>query len=138
MNAIYVLDASALVAFLLKETGGEKVLDVYKNAVTGTIRLLINKINLLEVYYGFYRVHGKAMADKMTAAVKASPIEIVSDIDDALYMEAGRLKASYKISLADSFALAQAKVTNGILLTSDHHELDAVDANEPIQFLWIR
>jgi len=48
------------------------------------------------------------------------------------------LEAIYKISLADSFAVAQAKVTNGILLTSDHHELEAVEASEPIKFLWIR
>ena len=52
--------------------------------------------------------------------------------------EAGRLKATYKISLADSFALAQTKISNGVLLTSDHPEFDVIENKEPIKFLWIR
>ena len=33
------------------------------------------------------------------------------------------------------YKLTQAKVTGGILLTSDHHEFDVIEAKEPIQFL---
>ena len=53
-------------------------------------------------------------------------------------MEAGRLKATYRISLADSIALAEASVSGGILLTADHHELELVEKNENIVFHWIR
>ena len=53
-------------------------------------------------------------------------------------MEAGRLKATYKISLADSVALAEAFVSGGTLLTADHHELDVIEKHEKIQFQWIR
>ena len=74
----------------------------------------------------------------MLSNVKALSIRIVSDIDEALFCEAGRLKASYKISLADAFALAQTKVVGGTLLTADQHEFDAVETSEPIRFLWIR
>jgi len=39
----------------------------------------------------------------------------------------------------DACALvAQASVLGGTLLTSDHHELEAVDDNEDIGFLWFR
>ena len=66
------------------------------------------------------------------------PIEINSEITDEIFNEAGRLKASYKISFADSFALAQAIVSKGDLLTSDHHEFDCMDGIEPVRFHWIR
>ena len=51
---------------------------------------------------------------------------------------ARRLKASYNISFADSFALAQAVVFDGELLTADHHEFDVIDGIEPVHFHWIR
>ena len=55
-----------------------------------------------------------------------------------LFYEAGRLKASYKISFADSFALAQTIILDGTLLTSDHHEFDRIESIEKIKFMWIR
>ena len=55
-----------------------------------------------------------------------------------IFTEAGRLKASYKISLADSVALAQTIVSGGALLTADHHEFDAIEKHENIRFEWIR
>jgi hypothetical protein len=53
-------------------------------------------------------------------------------------MEAGRLKSSYKISLADSIALAEASISNGMLITADHHEFDTIEMNERLLFFWIR
>lgn len=50
----------------------------------------------------------------------------------------GKCKASYRISFADSFALAQAKVSSSVLLTSDHHEFDIIESKEDIDFAWVR
>ena len=115
-----------------------KVVDVYGKVILGEAELVMNVINLLEVYYDDYRCHGKEAADKMLSDVKALSIKIVTETSDALFVEAGRLKANYKISLANSFALAQAKITGGILLTSDHHEFDVIETKESVRFLWIR
>jgi len=138
MSPIYVLDACALIALLSYEDGAEKVASAYKEAHSGNAKIVMNAVNLLEVYYDFYRAHNKDAADDMIAQVEASTISVVTDINKTLLTEAGRLKAIYKISLADSFALAQAKVTSGILLTSDHHEFDVIEGKESIQFSWIR
>lgn len=138
MNSVYVLDACALIAVLSEEAGADKVVDVYEKVISGKAELVMNVINLLEVYYDDYRCHGKEAADKMLANVKALSIKIITETDDALFSEAGRLKANYRISLADAFALAQTKITGGILLTSDHHEFDIIEKKEPIRFLWIR
>ncbi len=58
MSGIYVLDACALVASVKNERGAEKVLAAYRQAEHGEARILVNRINLLEVYYGFYREKG--------------------------------------------------------------------------------
>ena len=138
MNKIYVLDACAVIAALSNEDGADKVEVAYKEVASGNAKIIVNIVNLLEVYYDDYRVHGKKSADKMVESIMASPTIIVSEINKDIFKEAGRLKATYKISLADAFVLAQTKVVGGVLLTSDHHEFDIVEANESIKFLWIR
>jgi hypothetical protein len=53
--------------------------------------------------------------------------------------EAARIKTFYKqVSLADTIGLATAFCTGGVFVTSDHHELDAVDRSASVRFLWIR
>jgi predicted nucleic acid-binding protein len=59
-------------------------------------------------------------------------------LSDKVFTEAGRFKASYKISLADSIALAETSVSGGKLLTADHHEFDIIEKQEKIKFNWIR
>jgi len=136
--SLYVLDACALIALLQDEPGADKVAAAINAANNGKLKIVMNKVNLLEVYYDAYRLRGKEQADLMLYEVKKRPIEINAEITDEIFNEAGRLKASYKISFADSFALAQAIVLGGELLTSDHHEFDAIERQEDIRFQWIR
>ena len=138
MSGIYILDACALTALLKKEKRAYKVAEIYKKSVVGEARLLMNKLNLLETYYDQYRSLGKSIADEILDNVRRSHVIIVPEISDEVFAEAGRLKASYRISLADSVALAQAIVSDGELLTTDHHEFDTVEKNEKIRFHWIR
>jgi len=135
---LYVLDACALAAVLYGETGADNVAHVINAAERGEVLLTMNKLNLLEVYYDAYRSLGREWAAQMLMGLRKMPITVNSDITDEIFLEAGRLKATYKISLADSIALAQASTSDGILLTSDHHEFDVVEKNEKIKFGWIR
>jgi predicted nucleic acid-binding protein len=139
MNDKYVLDACALLALLRNEPGENIVSDIINAAGAGRADISIYKNNLFEVYYDLFRTYGKAQADEIIAKIKSRPITIISDISDSLFEEAGRLKSLYKVSFADVFALATASVTGATLLTSDHHEMDEVEQNEPgITFRWIR
>jgi len=137
MSSIFVLDACALVALLKNENGADVVANAYAKANNGEAKIIMNRLNLLEVYYGFYRDAGREYADKIMDGVAQSIIQI-SEFDKDIFPEAGRLKASYRISLADSIALAQALVVGGELLTADHHEFDVIEGQENIQFHWIR
>ena len=138
MSTLYVMDACALLAFLCGETGGPFVRAVLESAYDGKAKIRMNIVNLLEVYYDIYRRVGKPKAAEELAMIKKLPIVIQSKFSNEVFEESARLKASYKISLADSIALAEASVSGGILLTSDHHELDVIEKQEEINFEWIR
>jgi predicted nucleic acid-binding protein len=134
----YILDACALIAVLTAESGADKIRVILQQAFRNRARVSMNKINLLEVYYDDYRTHGSAAAVRMLEKIKETPITIISEINDEIFLEAGRLKAVHKLSLADSIAIASASVSGAALITADHHEMDAVEAAERIRFFWIR
>ena len=134
----YVLDACAMLAVLSNEPGADVVEDIYERAESGDAVLAMNKINLLEVYYDLIRAYGKDRAVEVLTEIKNLPILVYHEITDEIFLEAGRLKASNKISLADSIALAQTIALGGKLVTCDHHEFDSIDGHEPIHFCWIR
>ncbi|MCL2477750.1 PIN domain-containing protein [Candidatus Bathycorpusculum sp.] len=138
MNTFYVMDACALIAFLRDEQGADVVTAILKCAKQGKAEICMNSLNLLEIYYDIYRNVGKTKADEELLMIKELPIMIQSELTDRVFNEAGRFKASYRISLADSIALAETTVSGGELLTADHHEFDVIEKQEKIKFHWIR
>ena len=132
------MDAYALIAFLSGEDGADVVENALLEAANGAADIRMNKLNLLEAYYGDYRVHGKEAADNMLGVVTSLPITVIPELTDSVFEEAGRLKATYRMSLADAVVLAEASICDGAVLTADHHELDSVERNEKITFKWIR
>ena len=138
MKESYVLDACALIAYLKKEEGFELLLSFFDRANNEEISLFMHKLNLLEVYYGFYRDDGNETAEDVLDDAFSLPITFVDDLGDPLFHEAGRLKATYDISFADSLALALAFIKGDPLITSDHHDFEPVEQKETIKFSWIR
>jgi len=132
------MDACALIAFLSDETGAETVNKILLEAAGGNATVYMNSLNLLEVYYDIYRKAGKEKAKEQLSMIEKLPVSIRSELSGKVFMEAGRLKASYRISIADSVALAETAVSGGKLLTADHHEMDIVERKEKIGFCWIR
>ena len=134
----YILDACALIAFLKDEEGADKVTAILHDANKRVAVVSMNTINLLEVYYDIYRGVGKEKASEELALIKKLPIAIKTEIAEGVFLEAGRLKASYRISLADSLALAETSFSGGELITADHHEFDTIERQEKLRFCWIR
>jgi len=81
---------------------------------------------------------GVYKADEILKECRSLPIGIINCISDDVFREAGRIKAFYRVSLADSLALGLALTTGNFLLTADHHEFDAIEGKEPIKLVWIR
>ncbi len=134
----YVMDACALIALFESEEGADIVEQLLNDSARRVAEIRMHKINLLEIYYGDYRAHGKEAAQAMIKLVQSMPIAIIPELTDRVFKEAGRLKATYKISLADAIVLAEAAVSDSAVITADHHELDIVQQIERIAFEWIR
>ncbi len=138
MTSRYILDACALIAYLNDEEGAEIVEKIIQQTWNGQASTWMSVINLLEVYYGVRRELGADRANEILKECRALPIEIINSISDDVFEEVGRIKASYRVSLADSIALGLASIMGASLLTSDHHEFDVIEDKESVNFAWIR
>ena len=135
----YVLDACALFAFLNGEEGEDKIDALFQQAHAGTITLAMSIINLLEVYYGYFREKGGETASAILKPVYTAPLVIINTISPRVYQEAAHLKGTYRrISLADAVGIATASELSGQFVTSDHHELEIIDRQESVEFFWFR
>ena len=138
MNDIYVLDACALIALLSQEIGYDNVKEIIEKSKDKETKIIMHTVNLFEVYYHIYRLYDGVAALNFLNEIKNSPIQLRTEVTDDIIINAGKLKAQYKISLADAIGLAEAIISNGSFVTADHHELDVIDKNENINFIWIR
>ena len=135
---IYVLDACSLIALLTNENGANAVKNLLEKAANGEIKILMHKVNFLEVYYYTYRNYGEEKAIKLLNDIKIAPIKINSEITDEILIKAGRLKSSYKMSLADSIGLAESLINKSSFVTADRHELEIVQEKEKLDLVCIR
>jgi predicted nucleic acid-binding protein len=118
MSAV-VLDAWAALAFLQRE--GEAwvvVRRLLRRAVRGNVRLLMNVVNLGEVYYRLVHIAGEQRADERFQRFRRLPIEVLP-AREALALNAARIKAGHPISYADAFAVATARSERARLATGD-------------------
>jgi ribonuclease VapC len=113
-----ILDAHGLLVFLEKEPGFEKVESFFVNAVEKDKGLLMTSVNFGEVYYIVLRECGQEKAHEIEKIILTLPIDII-DVDLQLAREAARFKATKKISYADCFAAALAKIHKGEVITGD-------------------
>ena len=130
---VKILDASALVAYLWKQPGYEKVQELLTKAAGNEKGLLMSTVNFGEVYYLLIREHGLEDADKILKFIETLPIEFV-EIDMALAKQAALYKAVQKLPFVDSLAAALTKLRKGELITVDK-DFKAVESE--IKVLWV-
>lgn len=131
---IYILDSSAIVALANDESGADVVDGLLRNPQN---KCYVHAVNLCEVFYDTVRRSNEAQAQKLIADLPGLGLVERRDMNKAFWQQAGNLKAIYRrVSLADCFALALTLRLGGELVTSDHHELDALSAAGvcPIKF----
>ena len=114
----YVLDASALFAFLRDKPGASKVDELLKEAMRGRARVLMSAVNYGEVYGTILREYGPEQALTAVHAVSPLPIEMM-DATPQRACKAADIKARHKLYYVDSFAAALAIEHKATLVTSD-------------------
>jgi len=130
---IRVLDTHGLLVFLEREPGFEKVKSLFVAALEEDNNLLMTSVNFGEVYYIVLREFGEKKVNEVEKIMQTLPIEIV-DVDLQLAREAARFKAIKKISYADCFAAALAKLRQGEVVTGDK-EFKALEGE--VKISWV-
>jgi ribonuclease VapC len=116
-----VLDAHALMVLFNDEPGAEEIEKILIKAESGSPQLLMSVVNWGEVYYSILRGASQEMAEAKAHEIAGMQIELVPvDADDLeLVRQAAAFKATKKMSYADCFAAALAKIKNAELITGD-------------------
>ena len=135
--AIKVLDSWALIAFFEDEPAAEQVELLLAKAEAGTHKLLLSVVNWGEIYYNTMREVSQVAAERTVKEISGLAIEIVGvDERNLDYVrQAAIYKATRKLSYADAFAAALAKIKNAELVTGDR-EFKQVE--DEIDIGWLR
>lgn len=128
-----VLDSYAVLAFLFREKGHEKILDLLEKAAQTDQLLFIAAPNWAEVRYMVERKVGAERWIEVRHKLLGLPLEVVS-ADQVLAEVAGEIKAKRKMSLADCFAAALARQKKADLYTGDP-EFKSVERE--VRIVWL-
>ncbi|MCJ7622486.1 MAG: type II toxin-antitoxin system VapC family toxin [Anaerolineaceae bacterium] len=130
---VYVLDSFAFLAYLEDESGKSTVVYVLDDAQEGKCRVLLSVINLGEVICIVERERGVNEAREVLAAIDQLPIDILPAPRDAV-LAAAHIKANYRVSYADAFAVGAAQEHQGVIITGDP-EFKAVESLITVNWL---
>jgi ribonuclease VapC len=128
-----VLDSYAVLAFLFKEEGHDKVFALFEKAIDADKKLLIAAPNWAEVRYIVERKVGATRWKEVRAKLLGLPVDIIG-ADQDMAEVAGEIKAKLKMSLADCFAAALAKEKKAELYTGDP---EFKSAESEIKIIWL-
>ena len=128
-----VLDSFAVLVFLFKEKGHQKLIDLFEAAAENDEAVLITAPNWAEVRYIVERKVGLARWGEVRTTLLTLPLQIVP-ADQALAEAAGAMKAAKRMSLADCFAAALAKQKGAAVYTGDP-EFKAVEGE--VKVVWL-
>ena len=128
-----VLDSFALLAFLNKEAGFAQVKTLLHTAEAAGAPLLMNEINVGEVFYIIAKARSLEKAEDFLHRLATLPIKPVSNtFPDVL--EAARVKAQFPLSYADAFTVSTALRSQAIVITGDP-EFHTVE--HLVEILWL-
>lgn len=117
--ATKVLDSWAVIALFNEEPAADEVEKLLHSATSGRHTLLMHVINWGEIYYTTLRRGGEPAAKAVVADISQMPIHIVEFADLGFVKQAAIFKATKKLSYADCFAAALAKLRRCELVTGD-------------------
>jgi predicted nucleic acid-binding protein len=115
---IFVFDTSAFLALRSDERGADRVQALLEQAARNQCRLLVSFMTRMELLYGIQREEGENAARDALRLVDSFAIHWVP-CEPHILETASRIKASGRISVADSWIGATAIVHHATLLHKD-------------------
>jgi ribonuclease VapC len=113
-----VVDAWAMIAWLLDQAAAPTVESFIQEADAGNLQLLMSWMNIGEVYYIISKRHGRARGREFLNRLPALPIRLVLPVEDDI-LAAAEVKAAHPVSFSDAFAIALAQAEKASVITGD-------------------
>lgn len=131
---VYVLDATALIRYLDKEAGGERVKAILRACVSGKAEVHISAVQWGEVAGNLRKRFGASEERRVLGSVLPSEAEIDS-ASGRRAARAAELRIDHKIGYADAFALELAMDSSEHVLVTADYAFKSVDNLAQIEFL---
>ena len=128
----FILDSFAILAYFHAEAGGERVLELLKDAQEGHTELAMSLINVGEIVYITRRNQGRKNAEAILKDLYALPITFHEASEERI-LAAAWIKSGHAVSYADSFAVQLAQELRGTLVTGDR-EFESI---KDLKILWL-
>lgn len=119
MKKARLLDSFALLAYLKKEKGYQKVRDILASHQRDESTLLLNEINVGEVYYILARERSLDAAEYFLYDILPSLGIRVEGNTFPDVIDAAKIKAEFPIAYADAFAVTTAVKYDAAVVTGD-------------------
>ena len=116
-NRTYLLDTSALLAFWDDEEGADEVERILRGASSRS-KIFFSFMTLMEAKYRLWRRGGKGLAEEFERMVGNLPLTRVN-LTDPILNRATEIKATKRVSFADSWIIATAIETGSALVHKD-------------------
>jgi uncharacterized protein len=137
----YVLDASSILRFTDKETGFERVRELFLQAAQGKVDLLLSAVNWGEIVGALCKRGGELSARMnvygLAANLSALPLTIIA-ADKLLAERAAIFKYDFKVPFADAFAGSLALQENATLVTANYDFKTVLPGTIKIEFLPVK
>ena len=131
----YVLDSSAVVAYLGGEPGAEILQRLL--AASGN-RFLLHGVSIGEVYYLTLRKSGPGPAEHVLGSIAGSGLEVVRDLSDEVLRRVGLAKMQTGAPYVDCLVIALAQLRGAAVVTSDRRHFTPAQAVLPRPLVWLR
>jgi predicted nucleic acid-binding protein len=128
-----VLDSWAVIAYLEDEPAGQQIADQIASAHEEGIPVYMSVVNAGEVWYIIAREISEEDANSSIKILRDLRIQF-EDAGWELTQEAARFKSKHKMSYADCYAAALAKIKKADLITGDN-EFRTVETQIKIQWV---
>jgi ribonuclease VapC len=132
--ATKILDSWALMALFNEEPAADEVEKLLSQAAAERHKLFMSVVNWGEIYYSVMRGASPAMAEQKAREIASMPVEIVS-ADQHQTHQAAIFKATHKMSYADCFGAALAKLRNAEFVTGDP---EFKEVEKEIKINWLK
>ncbi len=129
----YIFDSHALLKFLQKEEGYQRVIEIFEHIKSNRIKKYLHAVNLGEIIYNTKREFGDQRKLEVLAGIERLDFIILSASNELIY-QAAEYKAEYSISYADCFLLASALEHKSIIVTGDP---DFKKVESLVEIVWV-